>query len=51
MLLLTINKASIQGSVIHLEIDGVLIAKGEGFSKKVAEQNAAMNAQKELGIP
>ena len=34
--------------VIHLEIDGQLIAKGEGFSKKVAEQNAAMNALKEL---
>ena len=37
--------------VIHLEIDGLLIAKGEGFSKKVAEQNAAMNAIKELGLP
>ena len=34
--------------VIHLEIDGVLVAKGEGYSKKVAEQNAAMNALKEL---
>jgi ribonuclease-3 len=34
--------------VIHLEVDGNLIAKGEGYSKKVAEQNAAMNALKEL---
>jgi ribonuclease-3 len=34
--------------VIHLEIDGVLVAKGEGYSKKVAEQNAAMNGLKEL---
>jgi dsRNA-specific ribonuclease len=31
-----------------LEIDGKPIAKGEGYSKKVAEQNAAMNALKEL---
>ena len=36
--------------VIHLEIDGAHIAMGEGFSKKVAEQNAAMNAIKQLGI-
>ena len=35
--------------VIDLEIDGTVIARGEGFSKKVAEQNAAMNALKELG--
>jgi ribonuclease-3 len=34
--------------VIHLEINGSLVAKGEGYSKKVAEQNAAMNALKEL---
>jgi ribonuclease-3 len=34
--------------VIHLEINGALLAKGEGYSKKVAEQNAAMNALKEL---
>ncbi len=34
--------------VINLEIDGALVAKGEGYSKKVAEQNAAMNALKEL---
>lgn len=34
--------------VIHLEINGALVAKGEGYSKKVAEQNAAMNALKEL---
>ena len=36
--------------VIHLEIDGAHVAMGEGFSKKVAEQNAAMNAIKQLGI-
>ena len=36
--------------VIDLEIDGQVIARGEGFSKKVAEQNAAMNAQKEIGV-
>jgi ribonuclease-3 len=30
--------------VINLEINGETIATGEGFSKKVAEQNAAMNA-------
>ena len=34
--------------VIHLEVNGNLVAKGEGYSKKVAEQNAAMNALKEL---
>ena len=36
--------------VIDLEISGKVIARGEGFSKKVAEQNAAMNALKLLGI-
>ena len=36
--------------VIDLEISGKVIARGEGFSKKVAEQNAAMNAMKQLGI-
>ena len=36
--------------VINLEINGKQIASGEGFSKKVAEQNAAMNAIKILGI-
>jgi ribonuclease III len=36
--------------VIQLEIDGVLIAKGEGQNKKLAEQNAAMNACKILLI-
>ena len=30
--------------VINLEINGKFIATGEGFSKKIAEQNAAMNA-------
>ncbi|MCW3125058.1 MAG: rnc [Bacteroidetes bacterium] len=34
--------------IVMLEIDGKPIAKGEGYSKKVAEQNAAMNALKEL---
>lgn len=34
--------------IVALEIDGKVIAKGEGYSKKVAEQNAAMNALKEL---
>lgn len=34
--------------IVMLEIDGKQIAKGEGYSKKVAEQNAAMNALKEL---
>lgn len=36
--------------VIHLEINGKFIATGEGYSKKTAEQNAAMNAIKTLGI-
>jgi ribonuclease-3 len=36
--------------IINLEIDGKQVAMGEGFSKKIAEQNAAMNAIKELGI-
>lgn len=36
--------------VIDLEINGKAIARGEGFSKKTAEQNAAMNALKTLGI-
>jgi len=36
--------------VINLEINGKLIASGEGFSKKTAEQNAAMNALKILEI-
>jgi ribonuclease-3 len=35
---------------IHLEINGKFIASGEGFSKKTAEQNAAMNGLKILGI-
>jgi ribonuclease-3 len=30
--------------VIYLEINGQLIAKGEGFNKKTAEQSASMNA-------
>jgi ribonuclease-3 len=36
--------------VINLEIDGDFISTGEGFSKKAAEQNAAMNAIQKLGI-
>ncbi|MCW5908192.1 MAG: ribonuclease III [Chitinophagales bacterium] len=36
--------------IIHLEINGRFISAGEGFSKKIAEQNAAMNAITELGI-
>lgn len=35
---------------IHLEINGRYVSAGEGFSKKIAEQNAAMNAIKELEI-
>lgn len=35
--------------VIDLEVDGTILARGEGFSKKVAEQNAAMNALSILG--
>lgn len=36
--------------VINLEISGKMVASGEGYSKKVAEQNASMNAIKILGI-
>ena len=36
--------------VINLEINGKFISSGEGFSKKTAEQNAAMNAIKILAI-
>jgi ribonuclease-3 len=36
--------------VINLEINGKYIATGEGYSKKTAEQNAAMNALKALGM-
>ena len=36
--------------VVDLEISGEAIARGEGFSKKVAEQNAAMNAMRILGV-
>ena len=36
--------------IIHLEINGKFISSGEGFSKKTAEQYAAMNALKILGI-
>jgi ribonuclease-3 len=35
--------------VIEMEIAGKVISRGEGFSKKVAEQNAAMNGLKVLG--
>lgn len=36
--------------IIDLEISGKIVARGEGFSKKVAEQNAAMNALKKLEV-
>ena len=36
--------------VINLEIDGKFVSTGEGYSKKTAEQNAAMNAMKLLGL-
>jgi ribonuclease-3 len=36
--------------VINLEINGKYISTGEGYSKKTAEQNAAMNAIKVLGL-
>ncbi len=36
--------------VINLEINGKFISTGEGYSKKTAEQNAAMNAIKILGV-
>ncbi len=36
--------------IINLEIDGRFISTGEGFSKKTAEQNAAMNGLRELGV-
>lgn len=36
--------------VINLEINGKHIATGEGYSKKTAEQNAAMNAIKILAL-
>lgn len=36
--------------VIELLIDGESIAQGEGFSKKAAEQNAAMNGLNSLGL-
>ncbi len=36
---------------IQLEINGKTVATGEGFSKKIAEQNAAMNAITELNLP
>ena len=36
--------------IIDLEINGKTISRGEGFSKKIAEQNAAMNALKILGV-
>ena len=35
--------------VIELEIGGQVVSRGEGFSKKVAEQNAAMNGLRVLG--
>jgi ribonuclease III len=36
--------------IINLEINGKSISTGEGYSKKTAEQNAAMNAIKVLGL-
>jgi ribonuclease-3 len=36
--------------IINLEINGKSISSGEGYSKKTAEQNAAMNAIKILGL-
>lgn len=36
--------------VIELDINGKTVSRGEGFSKKIAEQNAAMNALKILGV-
>lgn len=36
--------------VIELQINGKSISRGEGFSKKIAEQNAAMNGLKLLGV-
>jgi len=36
--------------IIDLEINGKVISRGEGFSKKVAEQNAAMNALNKLEV-
>ncbi|HWB63443.1 MAG TPA: ribonuclease III [Chitinophagales bacterium] len=36
--------------IIQLEINGKFVSQGEGYSKKTAEQNAAMNALKVLGI-
>lgn len=36
--------------VIELEINGKVSGRGEGYSKKAAEQNAAMNALREMQI-
>lgn len=36
--------------VIELQISGETISRGEGFSKKIAEQNASMNGLKILGV-
>ncbi len=36
--------------VIELQINGQTISRGEGFSKKIAEQNASMNGLKILGV-
>lgn len=36
--------------IIHLEINGRFVSSGEGFSKKAAEQNAAMNAIRTLNL-
>lgn len=36
--------------IIELHINAKSVSRGEGFSKKIAEQNAAMNALKTLGV-
>ena len=36
--------------IIELHINAKSVSRGEGFSKKIAEQNAAMNALKALGV-
>jgi ribonuclease-3 len=36
--------------VIHVMVNDRFVAAGEGYSKKVAEQSAALNAVNELGI-
>lgn len=45
-----INKNRRSYFIINLEINGKFISTGEGYSKKVAEQNASMNAITVLGL-